>query len=1046
MIAWFVRNPIAANFLLIGILLIGLWSAVERLKTEVEPTIAFGQVRCNISIPGGTPENIERQVVIPIEQALTDLEGLKQLEVTIRRGSARFTLVAEDGHNLQQMRDETIAFIDTIQTFPPEAERPTYFIPNTARWKEVISVIVQGDLEPRDLLVAARQVREDLMAIEGLSKVDIRGEQKQEVSIEVDAQKLRDYGLGINDLSDAIQRSSLDLPAGSVRTESGDLLLRTSGQAFFAKDFAEIPIARSDGSEVRLGDIASIKDRFTDEVKSVRFNGKPAVIIEVTRTGRENALAIASKVHDYVASAKLPEGIDVSTWDDESVALKGRMHLLGTSLLQGMALVIILLGLFLRPSVAFWIVVGVPAAFAGALIIMPYFDVSANSMSLFGFIIVLGIVVDDAIVTGEHIFTKLKDGLDGEKAAIMGTREIATPVTFGILTTVVAFIPLAFIPGYWGEYARQIPMVVIPVLIFSLIESKLILPSHLRNLKVNRSSMGWFARFQKRFADGLVWVVERIYRPVLKLAVDFRYATLAIFAAIAASAIGYWSSGKMGMESIPEVDRYIMFAKLRMEGGTPVEETQAKLDEIVSALEQLREQFVDPGNGKSLLGNHMTSAGGWPTWGGFRENEGYVLVEIIPPEERTTPGPRNAALSAAWLEAVGDIEGAREFVIRAEDASSKFGQDLETITLEVRGNSDEFRPLATGEIADLFRGHKDIASASTSRERQQDELLFTLKPIALELGLTQRDLARQIRESFFGAEAQRLQRGVDDVRVMIRLPQVDRENLHTLESLRINLPDGNNTALTNVADIQRTPAPRRIERMDGSRFLNVYADPISKEVNINRIADQLEPEINAICAKYPGVTWRFTGTVRDNRETAYRTKLYAVLLMFALYALLAIPFKSLLQPVFVLIAVPFGVVGALLGHIILDITPSYLSIFGLLALAGVVVNDSLVMVDFTNKRRARGLSAYDAVINSGTNRFRPIVLTSLTTFAGLMPLIFERAIHAQFLIPMAVSLGFGILFATVITLFLIPCCYLALEDILTLCRKFWRWFKRPLAS
>ncbi len=1043
MIAWFAKNSIAANFMMIGLLLLGAWSAFEKVQTEVEPSFDLGQVRVRVQVPGATPETIERLVLIPIERSLERIQGKQQIEAQAGRGSAEVTIRAEEGVDLNQFRDEIAASIDSIRSFPQEAERPRYYIPNTGNWFEVISVVVSGDLERKELLEATRQVRDDLMAIEGISKVEIQNDSEQEISIEVDPGKLRDYGLSMQSLSQAITRSSVDVSAGALRSESGSLLLRTSGQAMTADEFGDIMVTRRNGSDVLLRDLALVEERFRDDLKVVRFNGRPAFSVEVVRQGNENALEIAAKVREYVKTAALPEGINVTAWDDEAVPLEGRLRLLTSSLLQGILLVLVLLGLFLRPSLAFWIVLGIPVAFAGALIFMPVLGVSANVMSLFGFIIVLGIVVDDAIVTGEHIFSKMKAGVPNDIAVIEGTKEIARPVTFGVLTTMVAFMPLAFFDGWWGNYARQIPLVVIPVLFFSLIESKLILPAHLRHLQVNRTKLGPLAKFQKGISDGLVWCVDHLYRPSLRLAVNFRYGTLALFLLIAAGAIGYGMSGKMGWNSIPSVDRYIIYARVQMEGGTSFDRTDEVIEEVRAAVEPLRGKFIDPGTGESLIRNVMTSTGGWPSWGGFRDNQGFVLVELTPPSQRSEPGPKNAEITAAWYESVGKIEGIRDFSIQAEDNNNQFGGDRQSLSIEVRGANDELRPQAAAEIASLLRGHPGIKSASSSRERAQEEISFTLKPTALELGLTQSDLARQIREAFFGNEVQRFQRGVDELRVMMRLPQSERENLHTLETLRISLPDGSNTSLSNVAELEQAPVPRRIERLDGSRYLVVTANPEETGVGVDQVATELEPAIQAITAKYPGVSWRFTGVVKENRATARSTTLSSIILIFVLYALLAIPFKSLLQPFFVLIAIPFGVVGAMIGHLILDITPSFLSFFGLLALAGVVVNDSLVMVDFTNQRRREGASPYDAVINSGAARFRPILLTSMTTFAGLMPLMFETAIHAQFLIPMAVSLGFGILFATVITLYLIPCCYLTLEDILSLCRKAWNWYRHP---
>ena len=1045
MIRWFARNDYAANFLMVAILLAGAYAAFFKIPTEVTPSFRMSFISVDIPLPGGTPKEVEQKIVLPVESTLKGLSEIKSVTAEARRGKADFHIEVNDGVDMDKLRAEIESRINAINTFPREVEPPRVRIPDTANWMEVISVVLSGNMPEKDLLAAARQARDELTTLPGISKVDIIGTRNREIAIEINKETLKDYGLTLSDVSRAIQQNSLDLSAGSIRTEAARVLLRSSNQALDRAQFENIIISRASGAEIRLGDIAIVKDSFDEQRKVTRFNGERCVIVEVKRQNNESALEISDRVHEYVAKAKnnFPEGVKLATWDDDSVSLRGRISTLFWNLLQGSILVFLLLGVFLRLSLALWVVIGIPVSFAGAMMMMPHLGITANIMSLFGFIIVLGIVVDDAIVTGEHIFSKLKTGMDPLDASTIGAKEIAVPVTFGILTTVVAFIPLAFQTGWMGTLAKQIPYVVIPVLIFSLIESKFVLPSHLKHLKINREGNGFIANIQRRVTSLLETFIEKVYQPLLNLSVRWRYATLSLFVALGLASLGFWSSGIMGFQSVPTVDRYFIYARLAMTDGTTFDQTADRVKDITEAAYSLREKFTDGEGGQTLIGNVLSSTGGWPSWGRGDDRRGYVLVEILPPGKRQHIGPKNQEIADAWREAVGEIQGAQSFSIRTERSGGGYMRERDDVEVELRGNDDATMVPVARQMQQALRDIDGVRSSSTSIENAQDEFQISLRPYGRDLGLTQENLARQVRRAFYGEQAQRIQRGEDSIRVMVRLPKEQRESLHTLDDLQISLPNGSTTNLESVAEIKRGFSPPSIRRKDGSRVLTISAVPTDRNTSIGLIGKTVAPKLDEITAATPGVSWRFDGMLAENAENKKRLWFSAGLLLFTLYALLAIPFRSLLQPLFVMIAIPFGAVGAIAGHLLLGITPSWLSVFGMLALAGVVVNDSLVMVDFTNRRRREGCSAYDAVIRSGAARFRPILLTSITTFAGLMPLIFERSIQAQFLIPMAVSLAFGILFATVITLFLIPCAYLATEDMKTLFQRATNWYLRP---
>ena len=1049
MIRWFAKNDIAANFLLVGILFVGVWTAFTRVPLQVDPSWEFNDVYISMQYRGGTAEDVVRGIVIPIEEAIKDIPAITRIRSNANRGRATIWVEIADGVDMRDMLEEIKGRVDNINTFPDETERPVMRIPDSNAWREVLTVAVMGELSEDELRRAAERVRDDLIEMNGISQAELKGQRPYEIAIEANQEKLRAFGVSFTDLSEAIRRSSLDVPAGAIESASGNLNVRTKGQAYTREEFERIPIRAADGAEVLLSEVAEVKDGFEEDRQIVRFNGRPAMMVEVMRHDQENAIKISEMVREYAASAgsRFPEGIELHVWDDESISIRGRLSTLSWSLVQGSVLVFLLLGLFLRPALAFWVVIGIPVSFAGGILFMPVFGITANLMSVFGFIIVLGLVVDDAIVTGENIYSRLRTHEDPLEASVLGTKEVAVPVTFGVLTTVVAFLPLLNFPGHWGSYAKQIPAVVAPVLLFSLIESKLILPSHLKHLRTGRKKLGPFARFQKWIADGLERFVEKVYQPTLQFALRHRYGVVAAFFAGAMLMAGYVGGGHMSFQAFPTVDRLRISATIDFPTDTPLETTDVYVKRIAAAVDQLREEFTDGEDGSSLILNVYTETGD-DGWGNSEIDgtEGTVSVEVMPPSVRDHPGPKNSVIAKRWQEIVGEIPEAYSFRVRAESSGrGRRGQrEQEPIEVELRGEGNEKKIEVAEAIEAMFESYDEIGDAWAGVNRGQDELQITLKPRAAELGISQQQLGAQIRQAFYGQEAQRVQRGRDDIRVMVRLTQEERRTLHTLDTLKLRTPAGAEVSLESVADIEFVKAPGSIERIDGAEVITIRAIPKDEDVDIIAIANEAAPRIQELCNEGDDLSFRYTGYIAESEESKSRTIFASWALFLALFALLAIPFKSLVQPIFVLLAVPFGIIGALLGHLIMGVTPSYLSIFGMLALAGVVVNDSLVMVDFINRRRReQGMSLHEAVLTAGGARFRPILLTSLTTFAGLMPLIFERSIQAQFLIPMAVSLGFGILFATAITLYLIPSAYLISEDFGRPVKRLWRWYFKP---
>jgi multidrug efflux pump subunit AcrB len=1049
MIRWFANNGIAANFLMLGILLAGVYVALNKIPLEVQPAHKFSNIRITMDYRGGTASDVEQAVVIPIEKALEGLEGIETINANARRGYGWFWIDVDPDAPIQELLEEVKSRVDGITTFPNETEKPRVYIPDTSHWHEVLSIAVTGNLEEHELRRVAQRVQDDLTAIDGISRVSMEGSRDYEISIEANQDVLDSYNIGFRDIADAIRRFSLDLPAGSIDSTSGTLTVRTRGQAYSQLDFEKIPIRAANGAEVLLGDVANVTDGFEEGRVITKFNGEHAMLLEVMRTGKENAIETADRVKEYVATAstRFPEGINLYTWSDESISIRGRLSTLTWSLIQGSLLVFVLLGLFLRPQLAFWVMLGIPVSFAGGVIFMPWFGITANVMSLFGYIIVVGVVVDDAIVTGENIFSKLKTGMDPLEASVVGAQEVAVPVTFGILTTIAAFMPLIFFDGQWGDFAKQIPPVVAPVLLFSLIESKLILPAHLKHLKTGRTKFNPLSRLQKTIADGLETFVVKVYQPTLLFATRHRYSVTASFITTGLVMLGYCQGGRMGFVSMPTVDRLEISAYLEMPNDTTLEKTESYLNRLVAATDQLKSDFVDPGTGESLIINVMTTLGGHWVGSSFDKDEASARIEVLPPSKRTAPGPKNSEVANRWKEIIGPIPEARSLRIRGERSGSgrRDSREEEAIEVELRGKGSELKTKIAEQIESLLKSYDGVSEAWASNTRQMDELEITLKPRAVEVGLTQQELAQQVRQAFYGEEAQRILRDRDDIRVMVRLPRKDRESLYTFDNLKIRTPTGAEVPLATVANVAFVKAPSDVERQDGAEVIEIYAMPEDETIDVVGIAKEAASKIDALVSQDENLSYRYSGYIAEHEASKRKTLLGSIALAFTLFALLAIPFKSVIQPLYVLVAVPFGVIGALLGHIIMDVTPSYLSVFGMLAMAGVVVNDSLVLVDFINRRCAEGMSLGEAVHTAGGARFRPIMLTSITTFVGLAPLLMDKSIQAQFLIPMAISLGFGVLFATLITLYLVPCSLLIGEDIGKKFARVKQWYFRPFS-
>ncbi len=1028
-ISWFARNEVAANLLMLIILTGGIWSLYQRITLEVFPTFERDQINIAAAYRGASPAEVEKAILLRIEDAIAGLNGITSLNSTAFEDAGVVMVETESGQ-ARRVLEDVKAKVDAINTFPEDVERPTYEVQEFRR--QVISVVVSGELPPRELHHLGERVLDDLTALPEVKLAERAGVRPLEIQIEVNEETLARYRLTFDEVVQAIRNHSTDLPAGTLKSNNSEIVIRTQGQRYNGGAFADVPIrAYPDGTQLLLGEIAEINDSFEENPLYSEFNGRPAVLIDVYRTGQQSVLDVSQAVRDYITNSHdtMPAGIKLGYWRDRARIVKLRLNTLVNSAWQGGLLVFLCLTLFLRLSVAFWVCVGIPISFLGTLALLPELGITLNIISLFAFIVVLGIVVDDAIITGENIYAHMQRAESSIEAAVRGTREVAVPVTFGLLTTLAAFLPLLFIEGRRGALFAQIPMVIIPVLLFSWMESKLILPAHLRHVHLrHHHTPGLLARIQHNIADGLEHAILRYYKPLLGRALEYRYLTVALFIAITLIFISYVASGRYGFSFFPRVATETARATLVMQPGTPAHVTESHIRRMEGEAHKLRQKYSDPEDGESVVRNILISVG-WKA-GNFHGRDtsgkaevGQVSLELVPPEERTLE-ITTKQLVKEWRKAIGNIAGSQELNYRAE-----IGRGGDPIDVQLTGDDFPLLGVAAARVRQRLAEYPGLFDIQDNFENGKPEVRLTLTPEGEKLGITTQQLGKQVRQAFFGAEVQRIQRGRDDVRVIVRYPKEARSSLETLETMRIRTEDGIEVPIGNIATFTHGRSFSEITRVERKRAINITADLDKKKVDTNQIRRDLIPFLEQLEQEYPGLNTSFEGELRE-QDRSFGSLFYgAILALATIYTLLAIPLQSWSQPVLVMLVIPFSVIGALIGHIILGLNLSIVSVMGMLALGGVVVNDSLILVEWINRKVRSGMQMVEAVSTAGVARFRPILLTSLTTFFGLTPLIFEKSTQAQFLIPMAVSLGFGILYATLISLLLIPSGYLILQDL-----------------
>jgi len=1036
LLAWFASNSVAANLLLLLIAVGGLIT-VAAIPREVFPEIDIDVITVTVAYPGAAPEETEEAICVRIEEQLHGVDGIDRLRSSGIEGVGLVTVELQAGADPRRVLDDIKARVDAIDTFPEEAEKPV--IQQLVYRQNVLAVAVAGDADEGTLKSIGQRVRDDIAALPGITHADLTLARDYEISIETSEDALRRYGLTFAQVAEAVRRTSLDLPGGSIKSESGEILLRTKGQAYRRPDFEKLVLlSRPDGTRLTLGDVATVVDGFAETDQRARFDGKPAVLVKVYRVGEQSALHISNVVREYMDSARLwtPEGIELILWDDDAEILRSRLDTLLHNGRDGFILVLILLALFLRLRVAFWVMAGVPLCFLGTLWLMPVFDTTINVISLFAFILVLGILVDDAIVIGENIYTYQQRGVPRLQAAILGAREVAVPVAFGVLTTVAAFLPGLWIPGPMGKFLINIPICVILALLFSLLESTLILPAHLAHggsaddAPRTRIGKAW-GGVQNVVARGLSAFIEKVYRPALAVVLEWRYLSVASGIVALLLTVGLVGGHWVQLNFFPSVEADNIVAYLTMPQGTPARVTAEGVRQLEASAQALA-QLLEQEQGAPVVRHIMASVGEQPyktqqERGGFNfgigePHLGEVNVALVPSEERKVT---SAEVLRRWRESTAAIPGAAELVFNASLISS--GED---INIQLQGSSIADLKRAAERLKDHLAEFPGVVDLTDSFQEGKRELVLRILPSAEALGLTMADLGRQVRQAFYGEEVQRIQRGRDEVKVMVRYPAAERRSLADIENMRVRTPQGIEVPFRAVAAMEMGRGYATIRRTDRQRVINVTANVDDKIANANDIlATVTSSFLPQLRGDFHGLSYSLEGEQRQQQRTIDAMARGFVLSLFGIYALLAIPLRSYLQPLIIMSAIPFGLVGAVWGHFLLGWEISMFSMFGLVALTGVVVNDSLVMVSYVNQHRDEGMSLHAAIREAGAARFRPILLTSLTTFAGLVPLILERSVQAQILIPMALSLAFGVLFATLITLFLVPAIYLIIEDI-----------------
>ena len=1015
-IAFMARNSIAANLLMIILIGGGIWTMFN-IQKEVFPQFQLDYVEVNVVYPGAAPAEVEQGILLPVEEAIRGIQGIKEITSTANEGSGNILIELVAGTDRMQAFQDIDQGVRRIQTFPDDIERPQVNL--QARQRDVMEIAIYGESDIWTLRILAERLRNRLLGDQQITQVEIGNVPDYVTHIEIPRHNLRQYNLTLGEVADIVAQSSEDVPAGAVETHSGEILLRMKERKQWAKEFGDITIVSSpSGARVSLQDIATITDGFEETGFHGQFNQSPSVDLSIYRIGDQSPLDIEETVLEIMEDFQLPPGVQFRIDSNSAEDYRDRLSLLTENGILAIVIVLVILALFLEYRLAFWVMMGMAISFIGGIIFLPLFGLSINMISMFGFLVVLGIVVDDAIVVGENIHEYRQKGLSAIDAAIEGTKDVSKPVIFSILTTIIAFVPLLFMPGETGKFWWPLPAVVIVILAVSLLEALFILPSHLGHLK-EKKTKGWTARLEKlqeSFAKGYERIIDKYYRPLLDLCLKYRYITLSAAVSLLLIVGGYGYSDHMGMIMMPEVAADEIEAGVRLPVSTTPEQAARVAEEITESTRRMFEEH----NLYEVAEGVKTNVRG----------QNFIDVEIVmlPPDERDMSARE---LIALWRDNIGDIAGVDQITFEAERGPGGYQQDISVDLSHADINVLEKASKTFLEQMEAFENTRDLNDNYDKGKIQYD---FKLLPEGRNLGLTSNEVGRQVRDAFFGALAMRQLRSTNEIEVRVKLPLEERRDIDNLESFLVRTPTGVEVPLLDVVEVEQREAFTSINRRDGRRVVNVGMD-VEPANAVSQVLASVQNEVlPQLRADYPGLTWSFEGSQADMRESTNSLWSGFSMAMLIIYALLAIAFSSYSQPIIVLSAIPFGIVGAVIGHILLGYDLSVVSLMGVIALSGVVVNDSLIMIDYANKQRETS-SVYEAIHEAGLRRFRPIMLTTLTTFGGLTPIILETSSQAEYLIPMAISLGFGIVFATSIILVIVPCLYLVLEDVSLLIKE-----------
>lgn len=1015
LIEWMVNHSVAAMLLML-IFIFGGIVAFTRMTQEVFPEFALDTVTVSMNYPGASPLEVEQGIVLAVEDALADIEGLGEITAVAREGGGSITAEVLDVDEIIRISQDVKSAVDRITTFPVDAEELKVVV--NSRKRDVISLAVYGDVDEGTLRAATERVRDTLEQDDAIGPVELSGARSYEIHIEIPQENLRRYGLSLTEVADKIRRSALELGGGRLETRGGEILLRMSERRDFAVQFKDIPIITPEnGSRVVLGDIASVREGFDDSNRYALFNGKPAILFDVFRVGEQTPISVVKAVQQQVEllNDTLPGGIQIATVNDSSKVFRQRGELLLSNGMSGLILVVLFLALFLDIRLAFWVSLGIPVSFLGAFIFLSSMGVTINIISMFAFIIAIGIVVDDSVVVGENIYHYRQRGFPPLSAAIHGASEVALPVLISVLTNMVAFLPMLFIPGQMGKVFAVVPLVVIATFGISLMESLLVLPSHLtfkqQGDKRPDGIMQTIVQWQKGFNHRFEKILEEHYGNFLQHRVlRYRYLCLAIFITVLLGMGGYVFSGRMGMTLFPRVESDYAFASATLPIGSP----DTKVKEISDRLIHSARQVIEANGGATLAEGIYAK---------IEENSVEVRALLTDPDIRPIS---TTEFTSRWREVLGEVVGLESLSLVSDRGGPGSGAAL---TVELTHQDTTILDKAAVNLAKSlaeFPNTKDIDDGSAQGKKQFD---FTMTELGYTLGLTTADVARQVRSSFYGSEVFKQQRGRNEVRVLVRLPEEERSSQYYLKNLMVRAPDGSEVPLHDVVQMNEGRAYTTIRHREGRRVLEVTAD-VDPPSQANTVIASLKKDVlPQLVAQYPGLHYSFEGRQAEIRDSIHSLFVGLGAILFVIYVLLAVLFSSYSQPLMVMLAIPFGTVGAVIGHMIMGYSLSVMSLFGIIALAGVVVNESLMLVDFANRKRKGDMLFIDAVVEAAVQRFRPIMLTTITTFIGLAPMIFETSRQARFLIPMALSLGFGILFSTFLTLILIPALYVIIEDL-----------------